>query len=319
MPEYISRSEAKIKKLPRFYTGPCVHGHDVEKYTANGNCVECIRERGEKGGKHHRPSKQMQLDDALMRPQFAEPIKNRVVLSGEEQTKALEAFALLGNEEDAADALGLSIKAFRARRAANTAFDATLTALEKSAARGNLKPTGSAFDWTAENRGKLIDKFVDTGDIAEARDSIGVVPSEYQRELARNPEFALMVHEAEPKAQKHLEERAIQLALRGNDKVLVAVLKAKNPEYRDRVELNVNQTVRLSDDQLRAKIGKLQKRLGLVNTDDAIDAEFTEGPRRLSASVGGTGAADPVQSLPDALPGDREASTRELSEALGIL
>ena len=38
----ISRQEAKQQKLKRYYTGvPCVQGHDVEKYTQDGACVEC--------------------------------------------------------------------------------------------------------------------------------------------------------------------------------------------------------------------------------------------------------------------------------------
>ena len=41
--EIISRVDAKEKWLNRFYTGVlCKHGHDSERYTNNGKCVECI-------------------------------------------------------------------------------------------------------------------------------------------------------------------------------------------------------------------------------------------------------------------------------------
>jgi hypothetical protein len=40
----ISRADAKAFGLKRFYTGqPCIRGHDAERYTASGACVECVR------------------------------------------------------------------------------------------------------------------------------------------------------------------------------------------------------------------------------------------------------------------------------------
>ena len=39
----ITRKEAKIAGLKRFYTGPCKYGHEAERYTATGQCVECAR------------------------------------------------------------------------------------------------------------------------------------------------------------------------------------------------------------------------------------------------------------------------------------
>jgi hypothetical protein len=125
------------------------------------------------------------------------------------------------------------------------------------------------FVWTLENTAKLIDAYVDTGDIGFARDAVGVRPSEYRRELERNEVFAAAIAEAEPKAQKHLEERAIQLALRGNDKLLVAVLKARLPEYRDSIKIEQTHVVRLSDEELDRRIRRFTG--GAI-----IDARFTE-------------------------------------------
>jgi hypothetical protein len=133
--------------------------------------------------------------------------------------------------------------------------------------------------WTAENRVKLIDAYVDTGDIASARDAIGVSPSVYQRELEQNEAFAQLVKEADPKAQKHLEERAIQLALRGNDKLLIAVLKARLPEYRDSLKLETTHVVKLSDEELDRRIRRFAG--GAI-----IDARFTEvEPQRQIGTV----------------------------------
>ncbi len=147
--------------------------------------------------------------------------------------------------------------------------------------------TDGPFTWTAENKAKLIDMYVDTGDIALARDSIGVRPSEYRREVERNEAFARAIAAAEPKAQKHLEERAIQLALRGNDKLLIAVLKARLPEYRDSLKIEQTHLVKLSDQELDRRI----RQLG----GPVIEANFTEvEPQRqigTSSTVGREEAA----------------------------
>jgi len=38
----VTRTEAIKQGYLRFYTGkPCRHGHDAERFTSNGVCVEC--------------------------------------------------------------------------------------------------------------------------------------------------------------------------------------------------------------------------------------------------------------------------------------
>ena len=42
----ISRSEARARKLTRYYTGePCRRGHDAQRLVSNCLCVECERLR----------------------------------------------------------------------------------------------------------------------------------------------------------------------------------------------------------------------------------------------------------------------------------
>lgn len=38
-----TRQEAAATASRFFYTGPCSHGHDSERYTSNGHCQECHR------------------------------------------------------------------------------------------------------------------------------------------------------------------------------------------------------------------------------------------------------------------------------------
>ena len=45
MPKVFSRSEAKALGKTKYYTGiPCVRGHVVQKWVANGQCVKCASE-----------------------------------------------------------------------------------------------------------------------------------------------------------------------------------------------------------------------------------------------------------------------------------
>jgi hypothetical protein len=267
MREYVSREQAKQEGLPKYYDGRRCKAkkHDCERYTSNGSCVDC--QTSASRGTYTTAS----ADREMTRGKIARPVTERVLLSGEEQAKVLDAFAKAGNYDHAAAAIGITTVQLRARRTANEGFDTAFRRLEdKFGTRDNGAVSTPDFEWTAEKHATLIDRFVDSGDIAEARDAIGVSPSEYQRELDRNSDFAQAVKEAEPKAHKHLEERAIQMALRGNDKLLTAVLKAKNPEYRDSLKLDINSTVRnISNDEL-------DRRLTRLGRGQIIDARFVE-------------------------------------------
>lgn len=49
MPEILSRRDALLLGLKRYYTGkPCKYGHDAERFVANGGCVECVQAAWEK-------------------------------------------------------------------------------------------------------------------------------------------------------------------------------------------------------------------------------------------------------------------------------
>lgn len=46
MPDLISRSEARVAGLTRFFTGkPCPQGHVCQRMVTNYDCVECLRAR----------------------------------------------------------------------------------------------------------------------------------------------------------------------------------------------------------------------------------------------------------------------------------
>ncbi|AYC20087.1 hypothetical protein DZA65_03212 [Dickeya dianthicola] len=48
----ITQREALDEGLNRFYTGrACSHGHDSERYTLSGECVQCNHERARRQAK----------------------------------------------------------------------------------------------------------------------------------------------------------------------------------------------------------------------------------------------------------------------------
>lgn len=135
---------------------------------------------------------------------------------------------------------------------------------------------GKKFKWTAVKRVELIRAWCNTGSIALARDAIGVEPYEFSRERERNHEFAEALNLAEPEADRMLEERAIADALKGNDKLIVKILSAKDPRYRESLKVDLNQNVvgRLTDEQITAKLDMFLKKLRPA--EQVTDVEFEE-------------------------------------------
>ena len=139
---------------------------------------------------------------------------------------------------------------------------------------------GEGFTWNTASRQRLVDAFVDTGDLASAREIVGVTPSEYHRELARNETFRDDMKAATALAIQTLEEVAIRGARKGNERLIIAVLKAKFPEqYSEKIKVDNthNHTVRLSDDELDKRIARYTR--GLT---------FEQGQGGIARLVGGT-------------------------------
>lgn len=143
------------------------------------------------------------------------------------------------------------------------------------------KAKGADFKWTDDARRRLCDVYVDTGDIESARAAVGVLPSEYHRELARNNEFKDAIVSATALAIQTLEDKAMGHALRGNEKLALAILKASFPDqYSERVKVDNTHThtVKLSDDELDKRIARLQGRVVATVPKGASRAlEFARG------------------------------------------
>lgn len=288
----VTLAEAKARGWTYFYeTTVCRYGHQAPRFVSNTRlCVDCRRTKDGKepigvkaGGSHFRPQ------PAQMRKPPDEFTPRKRVDPTEPQPDAaekrfLEVYAMHQDLDRAAAEVRLTRAQIEARLSYSKVFrDAVQELEERLGLTRTPVPTGP-YEWTDEKRHRLVTVFIDTGDLATARDAIRVTPSEYFLELERNGSFAAAIKEAEPKAFKALEERAIQLALAGNDKLLTKILTAKMPEYRESVKVDVNQTttVKLDDKALNAKLATLLGR----HRNRIIDAEVVDvTPRALPAPV----------------------------------
>jgi hypothetical protein len=277
---FITLEEAKARGLEHFFIGAsCRYGHVAPRYTSNPDqCVDCARARRGKaliGGSSRRQSFYKERKPA------AAPAAAPIVIAAPaeptvDQTDKvfLAAYAEFRDLARAADAAGATAAGIEARRSHSAALDKAMTALEARLDIRRALPAPGEFEWTAEKERKLCTLYIDSGDIATARDSIGCTPSQYYQHRATSRAFDSMLEEAEPLANKALEERATQLALQGNDKLLQKLLAARIPQvYSERlaVDLHVSRLDNLTDDQLRQRIAQLRR-----SQDVIIEGEIVQ-------------------------------------------
>lgn len=318
--------EAQARGWPLFYEGKiCRFGHQAPYYVANPNlCVDCKRLKAGKqrigpqtGGTpiERTPREYVKGENygerwnqAAAAPQVVEPDRS--------EKKFLEHYAAVRDLNGAAALAGMTAAQIHARLSYSKVFRDATNELEKNLMIPVTVPDPVEYQWDDDRRVRLITVYIDTGDMAIARDAIRVTASEYYRELARNAQFARAIDEAKPLATNTLEEKAQSLSLAGNDKLLALVLRAERPEkYSERVKMDLNVTEKLTDDQINARLARFLAR------EDIIDAEYTISATETPAlAVDGRerAALEAEQNGAD-VSGDRKVSAEELREALGIL
>lgn len=117
------------------------------------------------------------------------------------------------------------------------------------------------FKWTDDIRSVLIDEYVNSGDLHGARETVKVSAAAYYREIEANPTFAEAMKKATVLAIQTFEDKSIHCAGKGNDKLILAVLKAKLPaEYSERKIVEHKGHGQLSDAELDRRIEKLRGR-----------------------------------------------------------
>jgi hypothetical protein len=237
---------AKQQGWPTFYEPqPCQFGHVSARWTANEGCTDCWRMK-------LNPPK-----DPIYRlarnQEFRKPPEPKTASAGGPQVfvqpagapeptaveqKFLEALDRTRSFDEAAKEVGWTRALVEARISANKVFAEAVADLCE---RRNIKrapPREAAFRWSKELRELFVETFVNMGELESARAAVGCSASAYFKEYETNPEFRQAVDDAAPKAARVLEDVAIKQAKAGNDKLLVKVLAARIPEYRDSVKID---------------------------------------------------------------------------------
>lgn len=117
---------------------------------------------------------------------------------------------------------------------------------------GDKPAATSDFDWSDANRTLLVETYVNTGDLIAAQKIVGCTPTQFNRELRQNEDFAQAVKGAEKDATNTLELLVKSEALAGNDKLMSLLMKGKGDDSPD--------IARLSDAQLKQQIEAIMKR-----------------------------------------------------------
>src|ERR1700690_812023 len=135
------------------------------------------------------------------------------------------------------------------------------------------------FKWTDDIREVLIDEYVNTGDIMQAREIVKCSAAAYHRHLEENQAFREAITKATKLAIQTLEDRSIHLAGKGNDKLIIATLKAKlSDQYTDRLKVDNTHEEKLSDAELDRRIANLR---GVGRTFEHPIQELPANPRRI--------------------------------------
>lgn len=294
----VSLEEAKFRQWGYYFQGaPCRYGHVCGRYVSNPRlCIDCQRLKTGKGTIGEKTG----IDNKTGKKGTGGASGVIVNVTKPEQVDAwerrfLEAYAYHRDFKAACQAINIEESKIEARLSYSGSFRTAYTALEE---RLGVKKVQSSegFIWTKEKHDKIIEVYINTGDLATARDSIGVTPFEYFQELARNPIFSERLKEADPLAHLALEERAIQLALAGNDKLLTKVLSVKKPEYRENIKVDMNVTEKLDDRQINARLFRLLNKL----RPEVIEGEVVETTEtRAIAAPGASGRDGSAEESPE--------------------
>jgi hypothetical protein len=311
---FVPIDEAKQRGWPHFYEGqPCRYGHRAPRYVSNPRmCVDCFRvSRGKNvltaspvssNVEYKKPRDYAQRKLAVAGAAAPTAVAVSPLEPDRVEKKFLVRYAEVKDIDVAASLIGVSAAQIIARMSWSRVFADAVAKIEDELGLTRVPVPTGPFEWNDDKQKRLIEVYVDTGDIATARDSIRVTPSEYFRELERNPDFSAMLKEAEPLAHKALEERATQMSLAGNDKLLLKVLAAKMPEYRERVNVDMNVTEKMTDDQLDAQLTRLVSRYA----SNVFDGEFTvlddaSGQAKALAHAAGAGSEEQAEPNSDLL------------------
>lgn len=280
----VTRDEARARNWTFFYIGEaCRNGHQAPRYVSNHNlCVDCARLRdgkmpmGIKCEPNEKPRSQPpgRTPKALAAINVIRPKEPDLL-----EKKFLVEYVKRRDFNAAAAECGKDPSEFLGRLSYSKVFREAVHILEEE---NNLVRTTALtedFEWTDEKRITLMRMYINTGDLQRAMASVSVSNYHFEQELQDNNDFRAGIEQAQERADRHIERIGIGRAIDGDSRLLQKVLAAKNPEYGDKVKLDMNVTHKLTDDQLNTRLAQIIGKLGgSVSAEAAavIDADFSD-------------------------------------------
>lgn len=317
----MTRKEAEEAGLMFYWNGvSCKYDHKAKRRVKGGACMACLalanRANKDRIKNSIRTAKEERIKQAAEQ-----------TLGTRDKQKVLEIYAESGDLELAASKVGKSISEMHVIISRSTTFAADVYALEKRLRLANNGSIGTKYrpvkmEWSDDKRALFLRAYVDTGDIQAAREAIGCSPSEFNEETERNEEFQAQVEKAKPQAEQALEEKAIQLALAGNDKLLTVILKAKKPEYKDKIQIEQTTTIKHDDKTIGLRIAQLMEKYNVYDaefselaSDEHSEQHESSGQGRITSESGGAGPETHVQQAPVYVSRDGRVEQVEVSKA----
>lgn len=262
----VSKTEAEERGWRFFYVDEvCRYGHRAPRYVkAPRTCVDCHRLKnnrqpiGAKGAAEYLTSPRPYAERKVQAPQTTGvAVTPKPAEPDGLEKRFLTEYVRTGNFDVAAEALGYEPAVFKGRLSYSVVFREAVEKLESDNGLLRTPSILESYEWTEDKRATLLRVYIDTGDIAVARASVGVSNFYLLKELDENPEFQNDFEKAKDMADKVLDEIGVSQARRGDNKLLTRLLSNVAParfgeNSKVKVDLNVAET--RTDEQLRADI-----------------------------------------------------------------
>jgi hypothetical protein len=287
---FITQDEAIHREWTHFYIGDtCRFGHKAPRYTKNRNlCVDCSRTKegrltiGAKGVAEFtkpKPQPKSSTPAAALEPIEPDMLEKRFIME----------YVKTRSFSTAAEECGRHESEFLGRLSFSKVFRDAVHLLESENGLARTPLLTDDFEWTQDKRTVLARVYVDTGDLIRAMKAIGVSNYHYLTELEENPEFVQLMDKAEVMAKGYAERIFIGMGLGGSERAMAKVVAVQNPEYGDRMKLDMNVTNQ-TEDQINVQLVQILKQLGpgIRTSLPTLDAEFVDVEPQPEVEVAGT-------------------------------
>jgi hypothetical protein len=258
---FIPLETARAQGLTAFWEGKaCRYGHQAARFVSNTKiCMDCRRAkmglepiypRSAAQKFHNLEKKPTAADPNTASAASAAPAPQSLGLDTND-TKFLAAYAEHRDLDKAAKSVGTTKELILARRVGFPGLDEAMTRLEQQLEIPKYMPAGAGFVWTDEARELFITTYINSGEIADARQAVGCTRAQFFTEQKQNLQFAQDVEAAKPLAESVVEEAFTKAAKAGQQSIL--------PRYFEILEARAAQRMDIPSDpkQSRATVEKI--------------------------------------------------------------